>query len=81
MPRPRSCRITITFVAPTAEKPRGYLGATSSYPPLPGEDWERGSDLADGPANEDTVLLIADDIRAVIEGFGKAYERDNAGVT
>jgi hypothetical protein len=79
MPIPKDCRIVVRFTAPTPERPTGYLCASTSYPPLPGEDWERGNDLADGPANEATVLAIAEDIRAVVEGYLKAYDRDMAG--
>jgi hypothetical protein len=77
MPEPINCEIRIVFRVPTPEKPDGYLGATSSYDPLPEEDWRRGNDLADGPANENTVIAIFEDVRAVMEGWRKAYERDH----
>jgi len=43
----------------------GYLGCVvSSRKPRPGEDWTRGSDLADGKLNEETWNLILRDIVA-----------------
>lgn len=69
-------KITIGIVRPTSEEPNGYIGATASYPPRSGEDWRRGRDLADGPCNETTLHRIMEDVRAVMEGFGTAYERD-----
>ena len=43
----------------------GYLGCTAlSRKPRPGEDWNRGSDLADGKLNEETWNLILRDIIA-----------------
>lgn len=56
-------RVSITIVLPTADNPLGYLGAAVLYPPRPGEDWERGRDLADGPCSDATIQRIADDLR------------------
>lgn len=39
-------RIVVTF------GPDDYIAASSSYPPQPGEDWERGNDLFDGHGAE-----------------------------
>lgn len=42
---------------------RGYLGCIASCrKPRAGEDWQRGSDLADGPLTEDTWHKILGDI-------------------
>lgn len=54
----------------------GYAGATVLYPPRPGEDWRRGRDLADGPLSEATIARIHQDVLAVAEGYGNAWERD-----
>ena len=70
------CHISIDFCPPTSERPVGYLGAIAYYDSLPGEYDQRAADLVDGPANEKTLLEITDDIRAVMEGFRKAYDRD-----
>ena len=69
-------RVTLTIVRPNAEQPHGYISATASYPPRPGEDWERGRDLTDGVADESTLAKILDDIRAILAGFGRASDRD-----
>ena len=43
----------------------GYLGCVvSSRKPRPGEDWTRGSDLADGKLNDETWNAILRDIIA-----------------
>ena len=39
----------------------GYLGCTvSSIKPLEGETWTRGSDLPDGPLNDETMKKIVE---------------------
>jgi len=68
--------IQVVVVRPTPDHPDGYLGAMVSYPPRQGEDWRRSRDLADGACNEVTLQRLTDDIRAVMEGFGTAFERD-----
>jgi hypothetical protein len=52
------------FAVNAAEnKPNGYLGCIStSRKPRAGEDWHRGSDLADGPLSEETWHRILADI-------------------
>ena len=58
---------------------KGYLGASTSYAPRPGEDWRRGNDLSDGPADLTTFTRIMADIAAVMAGHRNAYERDRCG--
>lgn len=69
--------VTIKIRRPTAANPKGYIGASSSHPPLPGEDWRRGSDLADGECNEAVMGRVMDDLNAVVSGHRNAFERDN----
>lgn len=46
-----------------ADDDNGYLGCqASSRKPRAGEDWTRGSDLADGPLSEETWHKILGDI-------------------
>ena len=66
-------RINIRIHRPSDDRPNGYIGASSSYPP----DWSTGNDLADGPITDETMEHIVDDIRAVIDGHRNAYERDH----
>ncbi len=50
-----------------------YLGCTmNARKPLPGEDWTRGRDLADGKLNDETWCHILSDIVAyeLVEGDG-----------
>lgn len=52
-------RYTITARIPFNEESEGYLGCTSmSRKARPGEDWFRGSDLADGPFKPGTWSRI-----------------------
>lgn len=76
-PPPDPMIVTIRIMRPSTECPKGYIGASSTYPPEPGETWRRGRDLADGHCTEETLLRISDDVRAIMEGFPRAYERDN----
>jgi len=46
-----------------ADEKSGYLGCSAkSRKPRAGEDWQRGSDLADGPLDESTWRRILGDI-------------------
>lgn len=42
----------------------GYLGASETAKEPKGENWLRGRDLSDGPANEETWQEIVKDIQA-----------------
>lgn len=57
-------RITIRFRPPSAENPGGYIGASSSWDPLPGETWERGRDLPDGKWSRETLDRVMDSLIA-----------------
>lgn len=72
----KPCTIKIRFVPP-ANGVTGYLGAVAVYPAAPGETWERSTDLADGPANSETLQRITRDIEAIMAGYLKAYDMDN----
>lgn len=72
----KPCTIKNHFMPP-ARGDAGYLGAVVVYPPQPGEMWERSTDLADGPANSETLARITRDIEAVMAGYRKAYDMDN----
>jgi hypothetical protein len=65
---PRDGYIRITMRRPSDTKPDGYLGAQSSYDPLPGEDWRRGNDLPDGSWSEETVDRIAEALKQIVRG-------------
>lgn len=65
-------QITITIRRPSDQSPNGYIGATYSNDPLPGEDWRRSGDLADGPHNSETVSRVIGDIHSMID-FGHRY--------
>lgn len=73
---PRECKISIRYMPPSERSPEGYLGATVSYAPVPGEAWSRGSDLAGGPASTETLGRIARDIAAVMAGRRNADDMD-----
>lgn len=45
-----------------------FMVGFSTYAARPGEDWERGNDLSDGDATEETLQAIFDRIR--VELFG-----------
>lgn len=54
---------SIRAQVPTTADERGYLGCTvSRRKPRAGEDWTRGSDLADGPFSMQTWTRILSDI-------------------
>ncbi|MEG9884048.1 MAG: hypothetical protein V6Z86_05440 [Hyphomicrobiales bacterium] len=59
----------------TEERPDGYVSAGVSYAPLPGEDWRRGNDLADGPCDKETLERIKEDIDAVFGGYRNRHDR------
>ncbi len=61
---PYNARVTIRIVRPSATDPRGYIGAQVSFPPRPGENWERGRDLSDGPCSTKTMERIVADLMA-----------------
>ena len=73
-----NCEVQITIRPPVHPGDKGFIAATSSYDPLPGEEHRRGSDLADGPANMATLCRVMDNIAALLEGYRSAYERDSA---
>ena len=75
-----SCEVRIVIRPPAHPGDQGYIGAGSSYDPLPGETHRRGNDLADGPANMATLCRIMNDIAALVEGYRSAHERDNTPV-
>jgi hypothetical protein len=53
----------ISAYAPSNGNPRGYLGCISSCRKTRvGENWHRGSDLADGPYSKETFFRIIGDI-------------------
>lgn len=64
-PRPDVAIVTIRIVRPSATDPHGYVGAGVSFPPRPGETWERGRDLADGQCSAETIERIAADLRSL----------------
>lgn len=68
-------RITISL-RPPENGDSGYVGAQSSHPPAPGEDWRRGRDLSDGPATSETLAKIVRDIEAIMAGFAKSSDMD-----
>lgn len=69
--------VRITIVVRRPENGNGgYIGATYDRDPLPGEDWRRGGDLADGKHNSETVERIIRDINRMIELDSK-YEPDD----
>lgn len=72
----RDVEIKIRVVAPTAEKPDGYIGVTSHYPPRDGETHSRGNDLADGALTPETLDQVFADIGAVSRGYRNAYDED-----
>lgn len=75
-----NCEVRIVIRPPAHHGDKGYIGAGSSYDPLPGETHRRGNDLADGPANMATLCRIMNDIAALLDGYRNAYERDNTPV-
>lgn len=75
-----NCEVRIVIRPPQHAGDKGYIGAGSSYDPRPGEDWRRGNDLADGPANMATLCRVMNDIAALLEGYRNAYERDSTQV-
>lgn len=75
-----NCEVHITIRPPSHPDDRGFIAATSSYDPRPGETWRRGNDLADGPANMATLCRIMSNVAALLEGYRNAHERDNAPV-
>ena len=72
-----NCEIRVVLRPPEDPTYKGYLGATISYDPLPGEGWRRGNDLSDGPANQGTLDRIMDDIAAVMAGYRNSFEQDH----
>lgn len=65
---PRNGYVKIEIVRPTAERPNGYLGAQSSYDPMPGEDHRRGNDLPDGGFTEETIDRICAALKEIVRG-------------
>jgi hypothetical protein len=63
---PRDGVVTIEMTVPSADNPKGYIGAMVSYDSLPGEDHRRGRDLPDGQFTEATIDLIATRLKELV---------------
>jgi hypothetical protein len=63
--------IKIIMIAPSDEKPAGYIGAHTTYPDPHGNDYTVGNDLPDGPWNQETIESILAATRQVLQGERK----------
>ena len=57
----------------------GYMGASLTFAPEPGEDWCRGRDLADGPLTMETAESICREIMGYTRSKIDGAEFDRAG--
>lgn len=63
--------IKIIMELPTAARPKGYIGAHTTYPAPNGEDYTVGNDLPDGPWDQETIEAVLVATRQVLQGERK----------